>query len=525
MRVLRNKQKEMMTASRRKFMGLLGLGGLATLLPLGWKGLPSKIDLTADDPLYYRSIAEISEMIRSKEISSVELTELLLRRIEEVDARLHSYITVMKKSALDSAMELDRELKSGKYRGPLHGVPIAVKDLCYTKGVATTAGLRVLSDFLPDFDATVVTRLEAAGAVLLGKLNLTEGAMAGYHRDFKIPVNPWKKELWSGVSSSGSGVATAAGLCFGSLGSDTGGSIRFPSMANGIVGLKPSYGRVSRHGVFPLAESLDHIGPMTRTVADAAILFEAIAGKDPKDPTSLSDPVPEMLKDIDKGVAGLRLGFDRDYALNGVNPGLAAAIEEAVDLLKGLGAEIVEVKVPDVSKVLETWPILCAAEALEAHQAYYPARSDDYGAYFREFLEIGSKVSESELANIRQIREEFSKEFRAVLSDVDAMVSPAAGAPFAIPEGLQYGSLSEWNQAASEILNGSGATKPITSFTFPHDYAGTPALIVPCGFSDKDNGLPYAMQLSGGFLEEAMLCRIGHAYEKATEWHLKHPPV
>ncbi len=517
------KPNEKLPISRRKAIGLLGSGGLAMLFPFGFSRNQVETDTYTGDPIHYRTIVEISKMINSKEISSVALTQLMLARIERVDASLHSFLTVMKASALARASELDEELEAGKYHGPLHGIPIAVKDLCYTKGVPTTGGLKVLSDFVPEFDATVVKKLEAAGAVLLGKLNLTEGAMVGYHPDFEIPINPWGETLWAGVSSSGSGVATAAGLCFGSLGTDTGGSIRFPSMANGIVGLKPSYGRVSRHGVLPLAESLDHIGPMTRSVEDAAILFEAIAGEDPNDPTSLAIPVPNMRKDIDKGIAGLRIGFDRDYALNGVDNGLALAIERAVEVLKGLGAEMVEIKVPDLTEVLMTWPLLCAAEAAKAHQAYYPSRADDYGAYFREFLEIGSQVNQSEIADIRQIRESFSTAFRSVLSKVDAMVSPAAGAPFAIPKGLQYESLTQWNEVLAEILKTSGITKHPVSFTFPHNYAGTPALVVPCGFSEK--GLPYTMQLSGGFLEEAMLCRIGHAYEKATNWNEQYPNI
>lgn len=512
----------MLTTSRRKFIGQMGLGSLAIFIPIGCNNKQSGMDIQGESPLHYKTIVEISNMIKSKKISSFALTQLMLDRIETVDASLHSFLTVMKNTALERARELDKELEAGKYRGFLHGVPIAVKDLCYTKGVPTTGGLKVLSDFVPDFDATVVSKLEAAGAVLLGKLNLTEGAMVGYHPDFKIPNNPWGKGLWAGGSSSGSGVATAAGLCFGSLGTDTGGSIRFPSMANGIVGLKPSYGRVSRHGVLPLAESLDHVGPMTRCVTDAAIMLEAIAGEDPNDPTSLSEPVPDMLNDIDKGVTGLRIGFDREYALNAVDPGLASAIESAIEVLEGLGAVIVEVKVPDLTEVIKTWNLLCAAEAAKAHQANFPSRSEEYGAYFREFLEIGNQVNPSEIADIRQIRESFSTAFRAMLSEVDAMLSPAAGSPFAIPEGLQYKSLTHWNEVISEILEAS-ATKHPVFFTFPHNYAGTPALVVPCGFSDK--GLPYTMQLSGGFLEEAMLCRIGHAYEKATDWNLQHPPV
>ncbi|MCB0665661.1 MAG: amidase [Saprospiraceae bacterium] len=512
-----------MMFSRREVINLFGLAGLAPFIPVACTKKKSGASASTEVPLHYRTIAEISGMIKSKEISSAELTQLMFDRIEAIDARLHSFITLTKESALASARTLDDELASGKYRGPLHGVPIAVKDLCYTQGVVTMGGLKVRSDFVPDFDGTVVSKLKGAGAVLLGKLNLTEGAMVGYHRDFDIPVNPWGKELWAGVSSSGSGVATAAGLCFGSLGTDTGGSIRFPSMANGIVGLKPTYGRVSRFGVLPLAESLDHVGPMTRSVTDAAIMFAAIAGEDPEDPTSLSAPVPDMLKDIHSGVAGLRIGFDREYALNGVYPGLASAIEEALQVLEGLGAEIMEIKVPDLAGVLEAWPVLCAAEAAEAHQEFFPSRSDEYGTYFREFLEIGSQVSQAQLSSVQETRRAFSDQFRAVLSEVDAMVSPAAGIPYAIPEGLQYGSISEFNESRSGILQTLGISKPPVSFTFPHDFAGTPALALPCGFSDA--GFPYTMQLSGSQLSEEMLCQIGHAYETATNWHLMHPPV
>jgi amidase len=474
-------------------------------------------------PLYYLSLADVARLIEAGEVSPVELTRMMLDRIDTLDARLHSYATVMAGHALAAARLAEREIQSGRYRGPLHGVPIAVKDLCYTRGVPTMGGLKVLSDFVPDFDATVVSKLEAAGAVLLGKLNTTEGAMVGYHRDFAIPVNPWGKELWAGVSSSGSGVATAAGLCFASLGTDTGGSIRFPAMANGIVGLKPTYGRVSRFGVLPLAESLDHVGPMTRSVADAAIVFEAIAGSDPRDPTSLEVPVPGMLDELGGGLQGVRIGFDRAYALDGVDPGLASAIEAAVGELEHLGAEVVDVQVPDLTEVLAAWPVLCAAEAVEAHRENYPARADEYGAYFREFLDFGSSLGEAELANARRVRMEFGDQFRAVLSGVDAVASPAAGAPIEVEAGLQYGSMTQWNQARARIFQSLGLEKANTSFTFPHNFAGTPALAFPCGFSERN--LPYTMQLAGEPLSEAMLCRIGFAYEQATPWHRRHPPV
>ncbi|MDE2965934.1 MAG: amidase, partial [Chloroflexota bacterium] len=242
--------------------------------------------------LAYATIEELAPRIASGDLSPVELTQAQLDRIESHDGRLKSYATVMAESALAEAQQAADEIAAGNYRGPLHGIPIAVKDLCYTTGVPTMGGTKVLEDFVPDFDSTVVARFKDAGAVMLGKLNLTEGAMAGYNRARQVPVNPWDAGRWTGVSSSGSGVATAAGLCYASLGSDTGGSIRGPSASCGIVGLKPTWGRVSRYGVLDLAQSLDHVGPMCRSTWDCAVTLEVIAGDDPNDPTTLPEPAP-----------------------------------------------------------------------------------------------------------------------------------------------------------------------------------------------------------------------------------------
>lgn len=507
--------------TRREMLGLLGGGVLVSMHASACASAPSLSTTMSADSLHYLSVREVARLIETREVSPVELTQLMLDRIDLLDPRLHSYATVMRTHSLAAARTAEREIGSGNYRGPLHGVPVAVKDLCYTRGVATMGGLAVRRDFVPEFNATVVSRLEASGAVLLGKLSVTEGAMVGYHPSFDIPVNPWGRTWWSGVSSSGSGVATAAGLCFASLGTDTGGSIRFPAMANGIVGLKPTYGRVSRYGVLPLAESLDHVGPLTRSVADAAIMLEAIAGFDPSDPTSLRAPVPNMREELGRGVAGLRIGFDRAYALDGVDRGLARAIEAAADELRRLGAEIVDVKVPDLSRVLATWPVICAAEAVEAHRAHYPSRANEYGAYFREFLDMGARADAATLTDARAIRQEFSERFRVVLSTVDAVLSPAAGAPFEVDSALQYESMTAWNSESTRRNQRLGITTPNTAFTFPHSLAGTPALALPCGVSPA--GIPYAMQLAGSPLGEATLCRIGQAYEDATRWNELHP--
>ena len=296
-------------------------------------------------------------------------------------------------------------------------MPIGVKDLCYTRGVRTMAGTKVFADFVPDFDATVVARLEAAGAVILGKLVLCEGAFGPYYPGLQVPVNPWDATRWSGVSSSGSGVATAAGLCFASVGTDTGGSIRYPSAANGCVGLKPTYGRVSRYGVFALAPSMDHVGPMTRTVEDAAILFEAMAGADPLDPTSLPDPVPAARSELRQGVAGLRIGFDRRYATDNVDADVAAAMDEVLATLTRLGANVVAVTMPDVSQVPNAWFDLCYAEALAVHASTYPSRAADYGPGMRAVLESGQRLSPAKFAEATRLRADVSASIESMLDD------------------------------------------------------------------------------------------------------------
>ena len=278
------------------------------------------------EPLHYLSISELSKLLETKVISPVEVTKHLLDRIDALDGELKSFATVMSEQALDEARQAEIEIYSGRYRGLLHGVPIAVKDLCYTAGTRTMGGTAVLENFIPEFDATVVKAIRDAGGIMLGKLNLTEGAMAGYNPARQVPQNPWRKDHWPGASSSGSGVATAAGLAYATLGSDTGGSIRHPAAVCGTVGLKPTWGRVSRFGVLDLAQSLDHVGPLTRSAVDAGIMMQVISGADPNDPTALLDPVPGMLDGINDGVKGLRLGWDPEYSSRDLEPDFAAAV-------------------------------------------------------------------------------------------------------------------------------------------------------------------------------------------------------
>ena len=355
--------------------------------------------------LHYLTITELAPMIERREVSPVEVTEHMLRRIERLDGKLKSYATVTGDLAMSQAKQAEAEIAAGNYRGQLHGVPIAVKDLCYTTGIRTMGGCKVLSDFVPDFDATVVKRFADAGAVLLGKLNLTEGAMAGYNPAFDVPENPWREGHWSGASSSGSGAATAAGMAFATLGSDTGGSIRHPAAVCGTVGLKPTYGRVSRHGVLDLGQTLDHVGPLTRSAADAGIVMQAISGRDLNDPTTLPNPVPKMLGGVGRSLKGLKAGWDPVYASADMAPDFAAAVGKAIEVLESLGAEIVPVTMPARLRVyMAAWQVLCSAEAADAHRAFYPARTDEYGPWFRGWLERGHGFSAMDYANATILR-------------------------------------------------------------------------------------------------------------------------
>lgn len=412
--------------TRRDFLSYLAGGATLPVAAVACGRGPAGSSVSGvKTPLHYSSLTDVATLIAARELRSIDLTLQLLDRIAAVDGHLQSYVTVMTEQAIASAGRADAEIRAGRYRGSLHGVPIAVKDLCNTRGVRTMAGTKVMADFVPDFDATVVARLEAAGAVILGKLALCEGAYGPYFPGLQVPVNPWDATRWSGVSSSGSGVATAAGLCFGSVGTDTGGSIRYPSAVNGCVGLKPTYGRVSRYGVFTLAASMDHIGPMTRTVEDAAIMFEAMAGLDPLDPSSLPDPVPLVRAELGRGIAGLRVGFDRRYATDNVDPDVAKAMADVLAELTRLGATVVAVNMPDVSKVGNAWIDLCQVEALVANAKTFPSRASEYGPGFRAALERGQRVTRESLAVAAKVRSEVSASLEGMLNTVDCLVCPS----------------------------------------------------------------------------------------------------
>lgn len=465
----------------------------------------------SDAPLQFKAITEVAKLIRSMEVSPVEVTIETLKWIDTLDGRYKAYATLMRDHAMDAARRAEQDITNGNYKGTLHGIPVAVKDLCFTQGVRTMGGCKVLAENRPAYDATVVSRLYKAGAVLLGKLNLTEGAMGGYNPEFDIPINPWNTDRWTGSSSSGSGVATALGMCYGSLGSDTGGSIRFPAASCGVVGLKPTWGRVSRYGILALAESMDHVGPITRNSADAAVVLQAIAGHDPLDPTSLSNPVPDMLSGIKKDVKAIRIGYDRAYASDDVDPELASAVLTGVEVLKDLGAEIVEVRMPNIDGYLPAWPVLCSAEAVAAHREYYPHRRDDYGPWFREWLDKGSEITGADYAEANNIRAECNGRIREAFDDIDVLACPSTIAPpHAITPSTLYGPMDDRRGTLFQ------------RYTVPYNFNGMPTLSIPCGLNSER--LPLGLQFVGRHLSEPLLCRIGHAYEQATSWHLNRPP-
>ncbi|MCB0107292.1 MAG: amidase [Caldilineaceae bacterium] len=455
-------------------------------------------------------ITELASLIQSRQLSSLELTQQMLQRIADLDRRFHAYVTVTTDLALAQARAADAAIHAGNYRGPLHGIPIALKDLCYTKGIATTCGAQMFGDFVPEQDGTVTRKLADAGTVLLGKLHMTEFALRWHHPYRPIPVNPWGKGRWPGVSSSGSGVAVATGLCYGAIGTDTGGSIRFPAAANGVVGLKPTYGRVSRAGVFPLAGSLDNVGPLTRTVADAAIWLRAIAGHDPLDPTSSTLPVPDYPAELAKGLQGIRIGVDETYLTEGVQPAVAQAVLAAVDVLRELGAELVTVTVPEpnLDEMVKAWYLLTAADALVAHEGIYPQRRDEYGP-FHELLDDGAKASAQDYAKAHQLREETAFRMTQLFDDIDVLITPTM--PTTAPR----------MDASGAPLIQEGYVR--ARYTYPYNFSRHPTLSLPCGFDEER--LPVSIQFVGRHFGEDLICRVGHVYEQATEWHKAVPTL
>ena len=467
--------------------------------------------MSSHNDWHYLELLDIGRRIQAKEISSVEATGAQLARIQQLDGALKSYARLMPDSALADARRADAEIVKGEMRGPLHGVPIGVKDLCWTKGVPTAAGMPIHANFIPDSDATVVRRLRDAGAVILGKLQLTEGAYAEHHPAIKPPVNPWNAAHWPGVSSSGSGVATAAGICYGSLGSDTGGSIRFPSAANGLTGIKPTWGRVSRYGVFELAATLDHIGPMARSAADAGALLGVIAGVDANDPTTSPLPVPNYLAGMTRGLRGVRIGVDARWNSNRVDEATRNVVSDAIRVVTELGGDIREVTFPDPEQVIADWFPLCGMETAVAHEATYPARKAEYGPGLAGLIELGLAQRGVDYQKIVLHRTAFAGRVAALFQGIDLLLIPTTA--IASPTNAQMAGLT----GDEELLSG------LLRYTCPFDMTGSPSITLPGGFTAQ--GTPIGFQFVARHFEEDLLVRAGWHYQQATDWHRRHPPL
>ncbi len=467
--------------------------------------------------LYWTSLADLARLIATKEASPVEVVKVHLDRIAAHDATLKSFITVCAEAALEAARQAEAELIAGRPRGPLHGVPIGLKDLYNTAGVRTTGGSKILADAVPAQDATVVARLKAAGAIVLGKLNMHEFAYGpeGLNAHYGHSRNPWDARATriAGGSSSGSGVAVAAGLVPAALGSDTGGSIRIPASLCGITGLKPTYGRASRAGVLPLARSMDHVGPMARTAADCALLLGPMAGYDPADPTTSVLPVPDYRLALTGDIKGLRVGLLRRFFLEAGVPEVRQAVERAVKTLESLGAVVDEVELPSVNDVAVASFAIVGAEALAYHAQWLRTRAADYQPDVAQRLRMGAFVSGLQYVRGQQARALVRAEVDEALARRDVLLAPAT--PLAAPL------LGE-----NETTLGDGPSdvrSALIRLTRPFNFSGHPACAVPCGFTAA--GLPIGMQLVGRPFDEATVLRAADAYQRATDWQARRPPL
>lgn len=463
------------------------------------------------EDLCYLPIGAAAELYRKRELSPAELTRVYLERIQALDPVYHAYISVDAGGALAAAHRAEAELLSGEDLGPLHGIPVAIKDLLDVEGLPTTAASGVRRTAPPaDRDATAVARLRHAGAVILGKLNLHEFAYGGPERETVYPpaVNPWNPEHAPGGSSSGSGVATALGLATATLGSDTGGSIRTPASHCGVVGLKPTFGRVSRAGCIPLSWSLDHVGPLARSVEDAAILLEAIAGFDEADPWSAREPAPSLQVGLRTGVAGLRVGVPRPYFYDPekTDPEVLAAVERALLVLEGLGATLVPVEIPHIHADYAAGALILFSEAFAYHESDLRERPELYRAGLRNRFRSGAFVSGSDYVKAYRVRALLKREFEQVLRDVDVLVTPTEPRP----------AQSLYAQLAPESRTGPMILRPF-------NMAGLPSVSLPCGFSA--GGLPIGLHIGGRPFNEAVVLRAAYTYEQATDWHDRHPNV
>lgn len=459
------------------------------------------------DP-YTLTVARCGELMRRGEVSAVELTELFLARSEALNPQVNAFLLIDREGALAAARRSDDERRAGRDRGPLHGVPIALKDLYDTAGLRTTAGSKHFAGRVPNEDSHVVARLREAGAIVLGKLNMHEWALGATNINphWGDCHNPWGLDRISGGSSGGTGAAIAAGMIPAGTGSDTGGSIRIPASLCGVTGLKPAYGRCSLRGVIPLAWTLDHPGPMARTAEDCALLLQAMAGYDSLDPFSVDRPVPDYTAGIDGGARGLRIGIAKGYFQEGCSAEIAAAVEEAARVLDRAGAVVSEFDAPMAREAAAHNGVILLAEAAAYHTQRLEQARDDFGEDVRTLLEMGAGLAATAYAEAERFRREFRRVLeRDVFTRVDALLHPTT------------------ITTATPIAASREARQSLVRNTHPWNIAGTPVLALPCGFTS--DGLPIGMSLAGPWWEEATLLRIGHAYQRLTGWHARHPQL
>ena len=462
--------------------------------------------MATDDPVY-ATIRDIGGRFRRKTLSPVELTRTLIERIERLDPKLNAFVTVTADRALADAKAAETALARGDISSPLLGIPVGYKDIYATRGILTTGGSALLADWIPTEDATCVTRLQRAGAVMLGKLITHEFAFGIQFPGHRFPAakNPWDLERMPGGSSSGSGTALASGLAFGALGSDTGGSIRGPASFCGIAGLKPTYGRCSRAGVLTLSWTLDHTGPMARTVEDCAYLLQALAGHDAADPASSRELVGDYIAPLNRGVRNLRIGVPREYFCESLDAEVEKAFELALTTLRQLGATVQDVQIPSI-KSASAYMVILLSEAYAYHERDLREHPELFGEYLRERIQAGGLITSSEYVQAQRLRTRLQADMADVLRRVDLLVTPTSPKP-----------------AATFAAVYDPTYETPRSNTGPFNMTGLPTLALPCGFSTS--GLPLSMQITGRPFEEAAVLRVGHTYEQATDWHKRHPNV
>ncbi len=461
------------------------------------------------------TIVSLSKAIRKKEISPVEAVRAYLERISFYDSKINAFITLLPGEALRAARKAEREISTGKYRGPLHGIPFAAKDLFFTRGIRTTCGSKILKNFLPSYDATVIERLYSAGAILLGKLNMHEFAYGttSVNPHYGPVRNPWDRERVTGGSSGGSAAALASSFVPLTLGTDTGGSIRIPSALCGTAGLKPTYGRISRYGVYPLCWSLDHPGPMAKSVADLALAMKVMAGPDPLDPSTSSVRVPDYPAGLSRTLKGVKIGVPETYYFDRVDPEVRLAVQKAIGHCKELGARIGKISIPSLPQASIAAFLILLAEGAASLEKWHRTRPEGLGEDVRSRLNLGAALLATQYLKAQRTRRQVQEDFSRVFRKVDVIVTPQL--PITAPK-INQGNIT-WGKKTEPVPSA------LTRFTRIYNLVGIPALSLPCGFSSA--GLPIGLQIAGRPFEEATVLKVGYAYETNSPWRTRHPSL